>query len=136
MKQLQFGEWVIEVDIEATKKYYKHLNIPSIDSQCYRNYTKYCESLASEEKQFFDSLGIDPKRCNVNSMGMDKDGTYTTFGSYCVIGRFLEKPELVLMTLEEFAAQNFICNNSDPFQYIGKYVFDFQHPDCPCSIFP
>lgn len=135
MKQLQFGEWVIEVDIETTKEYYKHLS-PSAHSQCYSNYSKYCETLSSEEKQFFESLGIDPCRCDVSTIGMDKDGTYPTFGSYCVIGRFLEKPVEILWTVEELKARDFVDDRPDHRLYIGKYQFAFLDPDSPFSEIP
>ena len=139
MKTLRFKEWEIELDEEATKAYYDALTIPDTGSQCYRNYAAYCRMLSPEEKAFFEAMCIPPEKCNVQTIGLDKDKTYSAFGLYCVIGRFLHKPQRHICTPEEIVKITHgerINYVSEWFQ-IGKYGLDFHDPEIPLpSRFP
>ncbi len=135
MEQRQFGEWVLEVDLDATRAYYESFKVDE-KSQCWRNYAKHCENLLPEEQVFFDSLGIIPSRCSVTTVGLDRDGSYPTFGAYFITGRFISKPEEILWTVEELAAHGFEDDRPDNRLYIGRYTFEFQDPDSPFSSIP
>jgi len=119
MKNLRFNEWEIELDDEATKAYYGALTIPDIQSQDYRNYAAYCGMLSSEEKAFFDAMGITPEKCDVRTSGLDKGRSYPSFGSYIVLGRYLHVP-----LVEKFKYKDHSIK-------VGKYQFSFNHPDLP-----
>lgn len=70
MKRLHFGEWEIEVDVVATKQYYNNFFVANKESQCYRNYKVFCETLTEEESGFFRAFGIQPPCCNVMTIGL------------------------------------------------------------------
>jgi hypothetical protein len=135
MVQRHFGEWVLEVDVDATRAYYESFKVDE-KSQCWRNYAKHCENLLPEEKDFFDSLSIIPPHCHVTTIGLDKDRSYPTFGAYFVIGRFISKPEEILWTVEKLEAHGFEDDRPDNRLNIGRYTFDFQDPDSPFSSIP
>lgn len=135
MKQLCFGKRVVEVDTDATIEFYKNFTVSPADSQCIRNYIEYCKQLLPEEREFFDSLGIIPERCNVQTIGMDEKNNYPTSGSYFVIGRYLNKPKLPWVS-EGTDENNFEYEYPNFSVSVGNYEFEFVHSDMPASEFP
>jgi len=147
MQRIKFGECEFEVDVEATKEYYRSFTVFEPDTQCNRNYQEYCKSLTEQEQSFFDSLGIDPKCCNVSTFGLSNNKSYPTLGTYFFAGKTIKKPKEKL-TVEEFAEkfagkefteEDFVADIPDPRIYIGKYRFDFTNPDLdplgiPCDM--
>ena len=129
MEVLRFGEWKIEVDIEKTKRYYDTFSVADENAQCYRNYAAFCNDLLDEEKTFFGSFGIQMSCCNVMSIGLTDDKRYPTGGGYYFAGKFLEQPEEMIMTVDEFAEKGFVDDRPDPRVYIGRYHFTFMDPD-------
>lgn len=134
MKQLQFGEWVIEVDIEETKKYYNSLYLHTSHTQCYQNYIAYCKNLSTEASRFFNSLGITPERCDVYGTALDKNNTVSTFGTYCISGSIIRYPKQFTYGDITFTDKNVICKYS---RYsIGDYQFAFFEPDMETFFVP
>lgn len=129
MAVLHFGEWKIQVDVEKTKQYYDAFSVADEDAQGYRNYAAFCNDLLDEEKAFFESFGIEASCCNVMSIGLTEDKRYPTAGGYCFAGRFLEKPEEHVMTMDELVENDFVDDRPDPRVYIGRYHFTFMDPD-------
>ncbi len=125
MERMVFGEWVLDVDMEATKAYYENLQVPAVETQAYRNFKAYCVQMTPEEKEFFTSLGIVPECCEVFSMRMDKACNYYYGGTYSIVGKYIHKPQVVLQAVEE---SDEVPDNS---LNIGKFNFDFLDPDIP-----
>ena len=61
MKPFNFGQWGFKIDVEKTKEYYKEYNRPKTDAD--RNFYENYKDLSAEEKEFFDSFGIDVFSC-------------------------------------------------------------------------
>lgn len=126
MKQLQFGEWVIEVDIEATKEYYKSLYLHTSNTQLYRNYVAYCKNLSTKVSQFFDSLGIAPERCDVYGFGRKENNTITMSGTYCISGSIIKYPKQFTYCNTTFTEKSVISKYS---RYcVEDYQFAFFEP--------
>jgi hypothetical protein len=120
-----FSEWIIDVDIEATKEHYKMLelqfnDIPSYRkysaTQCFRNYTAYCNVMPPEEKDFFNALRIAPEYSKVLGFRLDKDCNYYVHGNYFIIGSIIRKPSDTIW-------------DEKPDICIGKYQYTFLHPN-------
>ena len=129
MPKVKYGEWEIDVDIETTKKYYDNFTVQNADSQAYRNYLEHCKNLTEQENAFFQSLGIKPECCNVSAFYLTVDNNCPTVGSYCFVGKFLNKPEEMFMTAEEFAENNYVWNLPDTRVHIDRYIFTFIDPE-------
>jgi len=127
MKTVRYGDWEIEVDIEKTKLYYESYNIQI--SQANRNFAEYCKNLSDEERAFFDSFGIDPFCCEVQNLGLTKNGEYPSYGFYFVCGKYLKYPPELVMPVEELIANNFVDERPDPRIDVGVFRFDFQCED-------
>lgn len=124
---VQCKDWKIEVDIDKTKKYYDKYKIS--DSQPNRNFAKYCESLTTEEKAFFEAFGVNPVCCDVSGIGVDKNGNCPCGGYYYICGKYLEYPPFEVITFEELKKNNFVDTRHDPRVNIGRFQFDFQCED-------
>ena len=124
MKIVQYGKWKIAVDVEKTKEYYRNYVID--ENQMHRNFAEYCKSMLAEEREFFDSFGINPECCEVTHLGVSKKKEAPCGGYYLICGKYLEHPPEVLITADEFAANNFECDIEDPRIQIGIFQFDFQ----------
>lgn len=134
MKAVQYGEFIISVDVERTKEYYKNYSVSQ--TQADRNFAKYCETLSTEEKDFFDTFGINPVCCKIEHIGVSKKGDFPCGGYFLVCGEYLAFPPENLITVEELAAKNFIDDRPDPRINIGSFRFDFQCPEYTFYIIP
>ena len=124
MNTVKYGDWVIAVDIEKTKEYYK--NFKRIDNQANRNFSEYCNIMSDEEKSFFDSFGITPECCAINHIGVDRKKRFPCGGYYLICGEYLKYPKEELITIEELAENDFIDERDDPHIDVGIFQFDFQ----------
>ena len=122
MTIVQYGKWKIAVDVEKTKEYYRDYVID--ENQMHRNFAEYCKSMSAEEREFFDSFGINPECCEVTHLGVSKKKEAPCGGYYLICGKYLEHPPEVLITADEFAANNFECDIEDPRIQIGIFQFD------------
>lgn len=101
MEQLKIGSWIIEVDGNQTKAFYD--NQPLItqdwDSIFEENYVLACETFPQKVKDFFNSLGIDPrKQGEVNEYKENEDGTHVYGGFYFIVGKILSGPDFWVNT--------------------------------------
>ena len=78
MEILKCGNFEIAHDIQMTKDYYSDL-IPE-DTQIARNFAEYCKNMPSEEKAFFESLGIEAEKICVAGTYDKKENTVFCFG--------------------------------------------------------
>lgn len=127
MSIVKYGEWEIDVDAEKTKQYYYSLEVAK-DSQTYRNFAKYCESLTDGEREFFDSFAINPLLCDIYSPGTFKK-YLPCGGHYYVYGKYISTPREILWTVEQLAENNFVDDLPDPRITVGAFQFDFQNPE-------
>lgn len=132
---IQYGSWIIEVDLEKTQKYYQAYKKPE-ESQLYRNYELYCESMPANEKTFFDNFGIDPLCCNPSTLGMTNEKTLPTEVYFYIAGKYIQTHKEEINTPEEVASNNFIDNREDSRIYIGSFQFHFQNPEAVFHIIP
>ncbi len=122
----RFGDYLISVDIEKTKEYYK--NHAGTNTQANRNFIEYCNTMSEEELAFFDSLAIHPHCCNIEHIGVSKNGECPCGGYFVFCGDYIEYPAEELITADELAENNFIDDRKDSRVNIGIFQFDFQVP--------
>lgn len=124
MKIIKCANCVIDVDIEKTKEYYR--NFEREDTQGNRNFEKYCEIMSAEEKEFFETFGIDPACCNVVHFGVSRKKTLCCDGEYVICGRYIEYPHTEPMRLEDFVANGLEFDTPEPTAFIGGFWFSFK----------
>ncbi len=134
MRTVQYGEFEISVDIEKTREYYRNYEIS--DTQANRNFAKYCEALSDEEREFFDAFAIDPVCCDIEHIGVSKNGDFPCGGYYFVCGEYIKFPPEQLLTIEELTENDFTDDRPDPRIDIGLFQFDFQCAEYACSDIP
>ncbi|MDQ3929314.1 MAG: hypothetical protein M3328_09220 [Chloroflexota bacterium] len=91
MKRLEVLDWVIEVDVDATRAAYNAL--PAISCTCLycRNYVAASSHLAPEFLHLCDTLGLDPvKAAEVYELCRNRDGTHLYGGFYHLVARILQ----------------------------------------------
>lgn len=91
----EFGNVKIDVDVEATKKYYTTLQITPRDVEAWNNYCTYLEKMKPEEKSFFEELGILPHKCDIESLGYNKNRYYPIVGMYLIKGTIVENNDVI-----------------------------------------
>ena len=128
LKIVKCGKWMIAVDVEKTKEYYRNYVID--DDQTHRNFAQYCKTMSDEERDFFESFGITPECCKVTGIGVSRKREAPCGGYYLFCGSYLECPPEEWISAQEFAANNFESNVEDPRIQIGMFQFNFNH-ECP-----
>lgn len=124
MKIVKCANCMIEVDIEKTKEYYRNFKV--LDTQGNRNYQKYCETMSAEEREFFDTFGVDPACCNVVHFGISRKKTLCCDGQYVICGRYLEYPKNEWILLDDFVANGLETDNPTPDTIVGGFWFSFK----------
>lgn len=124
MKIVQYGDWKISVDIEKTKEYYA--NYKREADQANRNFAEYCRNLSPEEREFFDSFGIDPVCCEMEHIGCSRKGDFPCGGYYLIYGSYFEYPKINLISVEEFLEKDMELDAPDPRVNVGIFQFDFK----------
>lgn len=128
MKIIKCANCVIEIDIEKTKEYYR--NFEREDTQGNRNFEKYCEKLSEDEKEFFETFGIDPLGCNIEHFGVSRKKTLPCGGDYLVCGRYLQYPKIGWITVEELVENNFEDTYEEKIDVtVGNFWFQFLNKD-------
>lgn len=127
---VQYGDYIISVDIEKTKEYYS--TYPVNNSQANRNFAKYCENLSAEEKDFFNSFSINPLCCEIEHIGVSKKGEFPCGGYYLICGKYLKFPQENLIPVEELETADFTDSRINT----GIFQFDFQCPEYELSDIP
>lgn len=90
--EVQFGSYMLDIDIQRTILFYEKANTVSTGCSCpgCRNYEKAAESLPDEIKCFFNALGIDGKKpAEVYVNRVYPDGLVSYGGFYHICGRLL-----------------------------------------------
>ena len=92
MNSYNLGNWTIDIDVEATRKFYQRFYAISDGCGCSYciNYVKACESYSKDIKDFFSDLGIIPtKEAEVYSCGEIENGRILYSGFYHIVGRII-----------------------------------------------
>ena len=86
-----FGEWTIDVDIEATKQYYHNLQIE-------KEIIDFEEKCSTEEQSFLNELGVDTHKITLKQVQDWNNSDDTIMKKYkvqfLVVGTFKEMPYL------------------------------------------
>ena len=126
MAVAKYGEWEIDVDKEKTTQLYRQM--PVYQSQVYRNFVKYCETLSKEEHQFFEELCINPLVCNIDTPGTSKK-RLPCGGYYFIYGKYVKAPKEETTAAEELMGNDFVDDRPDLSVYVGGFQFNFQNPE-------
>lgn len=97
IETFHFNEWIIEVDLLRTSRYYANHNI-SEDCNCKncKNYRLHCEYISSDLLSFFHRLGVDPKKeGEFMEFGPNNDGDIHYMGFYHLVGKIKTGPRNV-----------------------------------------
>ncbi len=135
MANVEYGNWIIDVDLNKTKDYYSNYPTPE-QNQIYMNYKKYCESMPEEERNFFSNFGIDPLCCQPDTIGITKEKTVPISAYFYVAGNYVKCHEEEIISIEELAENNFVDEREDPRINIGLFQFDFQNSDAVFNDIP
>ena len=131
---IQYGEWKINANILKTKMYYDAFSMPT--DKFARNFRVYCDMLTREEREFFDSIGIDPKCAYVKSLGMKNGKAVPTSGYYFIFGEYVSTPHQPTVTIEELIENGLVAFTKNHSVKIGSFRFEFQLPSDPNADIP
>jgi hypothetical protein len=83
---IKINNWILEIDIEGTKKQY--LNDWDLCGCLYcLNFYQAMESLSEVEFQIFNRLGVNPSKCNhVSHFEPEENGLHLYIGCYHIVG--------------------------------------------------
>ena len=131
MKQVTFGEWVIDVDVETTKEYYQNHPIEN-NGQITRNFLAFCNMLTEEERSFFDLMGIDIRSVEfVDDFAVQGEHKTILTPFRCFIsGIFIKKAEMPAFSFDEWQEKmdegyQFPDNNI----HVGRFQLQFNGGD-------
>ncbi|NMO97876.1 hypothetical protein [Paenibacillus lemnae] len=88
LKEIQFNDWIIELDLHKTGQYYTEHDIKD-DCSCNacNNYRVNCEYMSSELMHFFHRFRIDPrKEGEFMNIGLNDNGEVHYMGFYHIVG--------------------------------------------------
>ncbi|MBD8069584.1 hypothetical protein [Bacillus sp. PS06] len=89
MKQFQLLNWVVEVDVEKTREFYRN-EMEQCDCLYCENYRIACKSIDSSINDVFTSLGIQPAMPSHLSEFGDTEGLHLYIGHYHIVGHLIE----------------------------------------------
>ncbi|MBQ8393316.1 MAG: hypothetical protein IJX51_06045 [Clostridia bacterium] len=130
---IQYGEWKIKADVIKTRMYYYSFEAPN--DQFSRNFQAYCDRLSREERDFFNSFGIDPKCVYVESLGVLGKRTAPTGGYYYIFGKYENTPSQPEISVYELMKNGFAGSKDNSIK-IGAFRFEFQLPEDPNADIP
>ena len=92
MQEFVFGSYRLKVDVEATRAYYAAHPGPWITCECdgCRNFAKAVSGLPQAVRDFFEMLGLDPKKPGELCYYQGTPETLSGGGWYHVVGTILE----------------------------------------------
>lgn len=87
---MRIGDWVIEADVEETRRQYAK----DIEDMCEcllcENYREVMKTLPREKAQMFEDFGLQPSVCtDINEFGQEGD-RHLYVASYFIVGRIIE----------------------------------------------
>lgn len=93
MKSLIVQDWLVEIDPEQTREYYRQWRTSPCECLYCRNYRQACATLPQPVEEFLALLGVDLlKGGEVFELGAFEDETHRYGGFYHLCGRILEGP--------------------------------------------
>jgi hypothetical protein len=119
VKKLKLGNWIIQVDVDRTRKFYEEFYKITEECNCTYclNYDMACPSYSDEIKQLFDELGIIPtKEAEVYHLHEIEPGKHLYGGFYHLVGIILEGKDCSQFVFERNRNQEFV-NLTDDFKY-------------------
>lgn len=131
---IQYGDWKINADVLKTKMYYSTFAVSG--DQFSRNFREYCKTLTNEEREFFDSFGIDPTCANVSGLGIAGKKTAPTDGYFYIFGNYESVPVQPMASIDELIKNGLSMFSKDNSVKIGGFRFEFQRSDDPNSDIP
>ena len=131
---IQYGEWKINADVIKTRMFYEAFSMPS--DKFARNFRVYCDMLTKEERDFFESFGIDPKCAYVKSLGMRGGKVVPTTGYYLIFGEYESTPVQPTVTIEQLIENGLVAFSKNHSVKIGSFRFEFQLPSDPNADIP
>ncbi|MGP1908412.1 hypothetical protein ACTSEZ_09565 [Metabacillus sp. JX24] len=88
-QKVEVHNWIIEVDVDATKKQYNNNWRLCQCSDCL-NYYEVMKSLSLELK-FLNSLGVNPSKCvHLSEFGPNEKGLHLYSGCYHIVGKIIK----------------------------------------------
>lgn len=88
-KQIKIAKWLLEVDIEKTREFYRK-DIEMCTCLNCRNYVKATQTL-NASMSIFNSLGIDPaKPGQLSDFPAIEEGMHEYIGSYRIFGKVID----------------------------------------------
>ncbi|QVY62370.1 hypothetical protein [Cytobacillus gottheilii] len=92
MKRIEFLHWVLEIDVDKTKDFYKKEQEVCTCLDC-ENFRKACKYINSSVMELFLQLGVDPsKPSQLSEFGEDEDGKRFYIGNYHLTGKVVKGP--------------------------------------------
>ncbi|MCM3597208.1 hypothetical protein M4D55_15645 [Metabacillus idriensis] len=86
-QKVEVHNWVIDVDIDATKTQYSH-NWGLCHCLDCLNFYEYMKSFSNLESKFLNSLGITPSKCvHLSEFGPNENGLHLYSGCYHIVGK-------------------------------------------------
>ena len=131
---VQYGDWKINADVLKTKMYYSAFAVSN--DQFSRNFREYCKTLTNEEREFFDSFGIDPMCANVSGLGIAGKKTAPTDGYFYIFGSYESVPSQPTASVDDLIKNGLSMFSKDNSVKIGAFRFEFQRNDDPNSDIP
>ncbi|MEV9639564.1 hypothetical protein ABZ756_02550 [Mammaliicoccus sciuri] len=117
MEHLKINGYIVKVDKRKTKELYKELPLVSEKAHCgcpeCSYYARAIMQTTPDIKQFFDQLGIDPrKEAEVWRAAKNEDGTYYYVADYHFMGEIQDVSELDWIEIDGafFGLTNFTGN--------------------------
>lgn len=89
-QKVEVHNWIIDVDVDATKKQYNNNWILCQCLDCL-NFYEVMKSSSNLELKFLNSLGITPSKCvHLSEFGPNEKGLHLYSGCYHIVGRIIE----------------------------------------------
>ncbi|MED4798133.1 hypothetical protein P9683_24890 [Priestia megaterium] len=94
---IKINDWILEIDVEETKKQYLK-KWDWCDCLYCRNCYEDMKSRSEIEIQFFNRLGINPSQCNhLSHFDPQENGLYFYIGCYHMVGKVSNKTPLEII---------------------------------------
>lgn len=87
---MRIGDWVIEADVEETKRQYANDFEDMCECLLCENDREVMKTLPREKAQMFEDFGLQPSVCtDINEFGQEGD-RHLYVASYFIVGRIIE----------------------------------------------
>jgi hypothetical protein len=125
MQTVKYGDFEISPDVQKTKEYYSNLTVE--ETQTSRNFRKYCENMAEEEKAFFESFGILPDAVSIYGKYYKGEKRFYCGGTLLLYGKYEKAYFYPQVTAEQLSDENFMASLKDPRVQVGNFLFTFKN---------